>query len=584
MLTSLTILLALAAPPASADDALLTTAEKTGFARTGRYDEVDRLCHAYERHFPGRARCTSFGTTPEGRPMWVLVASADGLLDPAANRARARPVVFAQGGIHAGEMDGKDAGFVALRAWLSAGKGGPLARATTVFVPVFNADGHERFGPNHRPNQRGPEAMGWRVTSENLNLNRDYTKADAPEMRALLALLRAWDPIVYLDLHVTDGAKFQHDTSIMVNPSVAPATDPLRGEGAALSDLLQDKLTALGHLPLPFYAEFRVHDDPTSGFARALSLPRYSEAYWAWRNRIGVLVEAHSWKPYGERVRGMVDVLDILLAAAGERGARWLAAAREADAEGARVAGKDVVLAWQEGAGDPKTFRFLGYAWKKVPSEAAGRPVVRYDESKPEAWDVPLWTEVRPEASARAPKAGYVVPLPFVPILRERLAAQGLVVREVKRSRRGLPVETFRADSMSFEPGSFEGRQRLAVTGSWRAATEDVEAGSLFVPVAQPSGPFVVELFEPAAPDSFLAWGFFNAAFERKEYIEDYVIAEAAEAMLRDPAIRAEFEAKLADPAFAKDSRARLDFFYRKHPSYDARYGLYPVYRVDAEP
>ncbi|MDP0983616.1 M14 family zinc carboxypeptidase, partial [Klebsiella variicola] len=87
-----------------------------------------------------------------------------------------------------------------------------------VFVPVFNADGHERFGPWNRPNQRGPEQMGWRVTAQNLNLNRDYAKADAPEMQAMLGLVRAWDPLAIVDLHTTDGAQFRHDIAVMVEP------------------------------------------------------------------------------------------------------------------------------------------------------------------------------------------------------------------------------------------------------------------------------------------------------------------------------------------------------------------------------
>jgi len=224
--------LALAAAPD-----LQTTAEKSAFERTGRYDEARSLCAAYQAAFPRRARCFTFGETPEGRPMVALAASADGVLDPKAARARRRPVVLFHGAIHAGELDGKDAGFIALRPLLSSKDGGPLGRVTAVFVPVFNVDGHERFGPQQRPNQRGPAEGGWRTSAQNLNLNRDYVKADAPETRAMLRLLDAWDPAVYADLHVTDGAKFQHDVSIMVEPRLGWEAS-LRPAGAALSTAL----------------------------------------------------------------------------------------------------------------------------------------------------------------------------------------------------------------------------------------------------------------------------------------------------------------------------------------------------------
>ena len=112
---------------------------------------------------------------------------------------------------------------------------GALERQVLLFVPVFNVDGHERFGAWNRPNQRGPEEMGWRVTAQNYNLNRDYVKADAPEMQAMLRLVGEWDPIASIDLHVTDGAKFEHDVSIQVEPVHAGDAE-LRTAGRGLRD------------------------------------------------------------------------------------------------------------------------------------------------------------------------------------------------------------------------------------------------------------------------------------------------------------------------------------------------------------
>src|SRR5262249_61979455 len=115
------------------------------------------------------------------------------------------------------------------------------------FVPVFNIDGHERFGPNNRPNQRGPKEMGFRATAQNLNLNRDYVKAEAPEMQALLALWAEWDPVMLVDLHTTDGAMFEPDVSV----TVAPATPLVVG----LQHAVLDRLPAMKHLPLAFYPD-----------------------------------------------------------------------------------------------------------------------------------------------------------------------------------------------------------------------------------------------------------------------------------------------------------------------------------------
>jgi murein tripeptide amidase MpaA len=192
-------------------EALTTIAEQSGFRHTGRSDEVTRLCAAFAATWPRTVRSFEFGRSAQGRPMLALIASQ---ADP-----HEVPLLMLQGGIHPGESDGKDAGFIALRELLGESAApGVLERTAILFVPAFNVDGHERFGRWNRPNQNGPEETGWRSTAQNLNLNRDYAKADAPEMRAMLALIRAWDPLVCADLHVTDGADFQPDISLQAEP------------------------------------------------------------------------------------------------------------------------------------------------------------------------------------------------------------------------------------------------------------------------------------------------------------------------------------------------------------------------------
>ena len=182
---------AVAAPAAESTD-LSTVSERSGFQRTGRYDEVLALCDAFQQRWPDAVRCETFGTTPEGRPMQALAVSTSGALTPEAANAAALPVMLVQGGIHAGEIDGKDAGFLLVREALEGKlRRDLLARQVLLFVPVFNVDGHERFAAFNRPNQRGPEEMGWRVTAQNYNLNRDYAKADTPEMHAMLGLVNA---------------------------------------------------------------------------------------------------------------------------------------------------------------------------------------------------------------------------------------------------------------------------------------------------------------------------------------------------------------------------------------------------------
>lgn len=167
--------------------------------------------------------------------------------------------------------------------------------------------------------------------------------------------------------------------------------------------------------------------------------------------------------------------------------------------------------------------------------------------------------------------------------LLEKLQAHGIETTPITTASPQAAVDTFRATKVTFAPEPFEGRTMVTVNGDWQREPRDIPAGSLFVPIAQAKSYLIMQLLEPKAPDSLVSWGFFNAAFERKEYMEAYVAEQVAREMLRkDAAVKREFEQKLAsDPEFARSPAARLDFFYRKHASWDERVNLYPIYRTE---
>lgn len=569
-------------PLCAAAASLTTVAEESNNRRTGRYEEVERLCPAFQQQWPAQVRCIEFGRTPEDRPMLALIASADGVLDAAAARREQRPVVLMQGGIHAGEIDGKDAGFLALREMLE-GKAAKtaLARTTFVFVPVFNVDGHERFGRWNRPNQVGPEAMGWRTTAQNFNLNRDYVKADAPEMQSMLRLLNEWDPILYVDLHVTDGAKFEHDVSYNIEPTLT-GDEALRKTGTAVLEELMERAAAWGSAPIDFYPSFIREDDPASGFAVSASPKRFSQAYWAGRNRIGVLVETHSWKDYPTRVRITHQTILALMEMAARDAREWIETARSAESRTARLGGSSVPLTYENTA-HVRTIEFRGFEYTREPSAVSGALLTRYDDSKPQIWRIPLMDEVRPAITVTAPRGGYIVPAAHADWVAEKLALHGVEFRTISEEVGSAPTETFRASKVTIAPTTFEGHAALTLQGEWRKEQRTIPAGSLFVPIAQAHARILMALLEPRDPDSLASWGFFNTAFERKEYMEAYVAEDVAREMLEnDPALKQEFRQKLSeDEAFARSPAARLDFFYRRHSSWDERLNLYPVYRVD---
>lgn len=547
---------------------LRTTAEDSQYLRTGRYEEAVRLCRDFARAYAG-VHCDELGRTGQDRPIVALrIARRAGL-----------PVVYIQAGIHAGEIEGKDAGFAALRDLLD-GKLAPgaLDALSIVFVPVINPDGHERFGPNHRINQRGPEQMGFRTNAARLNVNRDFVKADTPEIAAVLRALRTYDPVLLVDLHATDGAKFEHDISINMAP-VAARADGLDEAAAALSAVMMKRLTELGHLPVPFYPSFVTDDDPQSGFGLGEAPPRFSQAYMAVRGRLGMLVETHSWRTYRERATSTYHALQAIFEDAIREAPRWRALADGVARSEAALGGTEVPLTWAQGA-RRREIEFRGYAYEKRTSEISNGSWIVYDEATPQIWKVPLFDELIPRTVITAPRGGYLVDGGFARQIAALLDRHGIRYARIT-GEPALEVEAYRATKVRFQP-PFEGRTRVELEGAWAAETRTLERGAIFVPIAQPLARLVMHLFEPALPDSLAQWGQFNAVFERKEYMEAYVAEEVARAMFaKDPSLRARFEADLAaDPELAASPARRLDWFYRLHPSWDERVNLVPVYRT----
>lgn len=577
---------------------LKTLAEESNYKQTGKIDEVERLSADFQRLWPRCVRSFEYGRSAEGRPLRALIVSETGALTPEAVKEHNVPLLMLQGGIHPGESDGKDAGFMALRDLLKGVVApGVLTRIAILFVPAFNTDGHERTGRWNRPNQNGPEETGWRTTSQNLNLNRDYTKADTPEMRAMLRLIDAWDPLVCADLHVTDGADFQPDISIQVEP-INQGDPILHSCALQLRERLIARLADAGALPLDFYPDFARTDDPSSGFALTVYSPRFSTGYFAQRNRFTVLVETHSWKEYARRVRLTYDTIVILADLLYKHGCNWSITCSKGDASAVHLGGREVVLdyttSWREPAkagaetavrdvSNARTIEFRGYAYTRNPSSISGGLVTVYDPKKPQIWRVPMRDTVKPLLTVTAPKAGYVVPAAYSHELAPRLQAHGVRMEPVAHRIGSVKAQAFRAQTVQFSSAPFEGRMRATLTGEWSGIEAAVEAGSLFIPIAQPLARLVVALLEPRAPDSFAAWGFFNACFEQKEQMEPYVAEQIAAQMLSaDPRLRDEFESRLqADAAFAASPSERLEFFLRRHSSWDQRYNLYPVLRVD---
>ncbi|MDP2209343.1 MAG: M14 family zinc carboxypeptidase, partial [Bacteroidota bacterium] len=197
----------------------LTKAERTNFIETARYEETLGFCKQLEKASPW-IKIISIGKSGEGRDIPLLIVSKDKIFNPEKVYKSSKTVVLIQNGIHSGEIEGKDASLMLLRDIVITKKYPHLLDNTILLIlPIYNVDGHERFGSYNRINQNGPSQMGWRTNATNLNLNRDYMKADALETRAFLKMFNTWLPDFFIDVHTTNGADYQYALSYSIDNS-----------------------------------------------------------------------------------------------------------------------------------------------------------------------------------------------------------------------------------------------------------------------------------------------------------------------------------------------------------------------------
>jgi len=555
---------------AASNDPWITPSEKSGLTTTPDYDAtvawLRKLVSASQQ-----LKMVSIGTSPEGREIWMVIASKEGSSTPEGLRRNGRPTVLAHSGIHSGEIDGKDAGMMLLRDITVRGlEKRLLDRANFLFIPILSVDAHERASRYSRINQRGPEVSGWRNNARNMNLNRDYAKADTVEIRSLIAAIRRWDPDLYLDLHVTDGADYQYDITYGFNSG---AWSPAIGEWltSTLSPKFDYDLAAWGHIPGPLI--FNVADDFSKGISGWISPPRFSTGYGDAIHLPTVLVENHSLKPYRQRVLGTYILLRSALESVGDS-AQSLRAAIDADM---KRRAESIPLSWRVPESGPEKIEIQSIRSRQRLSEITGSMVTDW-LGEPETITVDYHVASEVATSVTRPKAWWVPPA--WPEVIDRLDAHGIRYERITAPR-DVEVEMYRLVDPKIETSPMEGHARVTSGLQPERRTWRFPTNSLRVPADQALGTLAAILLEPASTDSFFQWGFMLEVLSRTEYVESYVMEPMARRMLEaNPALRAEFEEKLrTDVAFRGNPNARLQWFYEKTPWLDERWKLYPIGR-----
>jgi hypothetical protein len=555
-----------------------TVYERSGTLDTGSYSEAVEYCRRLAAASPF-AKVIPFGTSPQGRPMIALVLSSERAFTPVAARRSRKPLVIINNGIHSGEIEGKDADLLLARDILiTKTRASLLDNVNILIIPIFSVDAHERFSPYNRINQNGPRAMGWRATATNLNLNRDFMKADAGEMEAMLRLLHTWKPDFFFDNHTTDGADWQYTMQLAV-PQAQTLAAPLVAWSQQMLATTLPQVESDGFLTAPYFDDVD-YNNLSLGMSVSDFSPRYSTGYLAAMNRPSMLVETHMLKPYKQRVEATYSINRRVIETVGATAPALKAANRAADLAETRIKPGDEVVLEAQTTATTRPFTFRGLAYRPYRSDISGALTPAWTR---EAVDTAtaLRDQFAPSVTVAAP-AAYAIPPQWKEIIA-RLELHGLQFSRLQQPMTGK-YETYRFDEVTFPREPFESRFQPRYKAVKITEERILPIGTVVVPVAQVGAKLLLQLLEPDAPDSLVHWGLFNAIFEQKEYFENYAMDPIAQNMISaDPKLKAEFEERLKDPKFAANPRARLEFFYERSPYFDRSLNKYPIVRLSRE-
>ncbi len=484
-----------------------TAAERTNYQATSTDAEVGAFLDSLAQAGAPVA-LSDMGTSTLGHPIYLVIASDPTITTPGEAAASGKLVVYVQANIHAGEVEGKEAVLALLRE-IAGPRRALLQRLVVLVAPNYNPDGNDAFGPQavNRSEQNGPDQVGQRADGTNLDLNRDYFKAEAPETRGSLAqVVTTWDPALMMDLHTTDGTRHGYLLTY------APPLDPIGPIGPTsyvrdqMLPTLRKTLQERYHEPIFDYGNV---DDPLAPKSWDTYAPVgwYGTNYIGLRGRMAILSEAYSHADFKTRVQVTHD----FIAAALEYAALHAEDIRRIE----RDADRQTTL---EGAGQaPRPSLAVAYKLGTRGVEPVMLEVMKpnSDTSK-NAPPLPTGTlrtyqltvnDRFVDSVTRTLPAGYFLPaasLDVVTLLRRH----GVAVQRLEATWTDT-VETLETSGLTWAPREFQGHHLLAVSGTAVRTVRTATAGAYFVSTAQPLGRLVFALLEPEGY-GLARWGMFD--------------------------------------------------------------------------
>ncbi|MEM9066316.1 MAG: DPP IV N-terminal domain-containing protein [Planctomycetota bacterium] len=475
-----------------------SVAEQSSYQRTGANADVTAFLGELAENSE-RVTLTSIGDSHEGNPLHLAILADPPIGTPEQASDSGKLVVLLFGNIHAGEVCGKEALQMLCRD-LAMAEDAPLLNDLIVcFVPNYNPDGNDRFDPDNRPGQNGPERMGTRANAQGLDLNRDHLKMQAPETLALNRFLTEWDPAVIVDTHTTNGSLHQY--ALTYQGPKHPATDQ-----EVLSYVRDTMLPAIDEAfeettgrDTFFYGNFR---DRQTKWATYPAEPRYGVAYRGMRNRLSILSEAYAYDTFEGRVKSTYAFCEQVLNYAAEHASEIRDLVKAADRRTIEAGGDPDGTARVPLRIDVRAFEekveILGY---EVLEAEDGRRIA----GDPGAYEVEFVNDFVSTEDVALPYA-YVFD-PRMEDLAQFLQRHGVEV-EVLREQIELDIERYELSDIQRAERPYAGMDRISsLIATPRTETMPLSQGTYVVRTAQKLGTLAAYMLEPRAFDGLLAWG-----------------------------------------------------------------------------
>jgi hypothetical protein len=553
--------------------------EKSGFLETPRYDETINFCERLDQAST-QINFKSIGKSPQGRDIPLLIIDKDGLTDPGLIRNKGRVIVLLQSCIHPGEPEGKDATLMFIRDLIIDKKNKSLLdKVSLLVIPIFNVDGHERFNAFNRINQNGPKEMGWRTNALNLNLNRDFLKADAPEMQHWLKMYNTWLPDFFVDIHTTDGADYQYELTYDIEKQGLLDSGLSRWLNDIYDTRINKGMADAGYKVFP-YVQFREWHNPRSGLIKSVAFPLVSTGYAAVQNRPAVLIETHMLKDYKTRVSVVYQMVLTTLGIINHQSEtlKTLISMADKSTSSANFRKEPMPVSYKVSKTDSIMIDFKGYEYTIQKSDLTGGDWFQYDNTKPVNMKVPFFNKSIVEKTVKLPTS-YIVPVEWADLI-EKLSLHGIQTEKLQKDSM-MSVTMLHFTNADFRTEPNEGKHMVKVNTSEVKESRLFRKGSVIVPTNQRTAKVIAFLLEPTAQGSLVEWGYFNSVFEQKEYGETYVMEKVAREMLaNDPQIKKEYEQTVKDNPDYKDQWSILNWFYNRSKWADINYMVYPVGKI----